>query len=170
MVLTTDRQRRGRLPFRPYVDVRLLRRLCREDRGAVTVEMVYIVPALFTLVMLLAQATLWWHAAHIAQATTAHALAVTRVEDGTAAGGHHQAQRVLDQLGRGPLRGVHVNVTRGAERADVRITGTASSVIPFLHLPVRAHTAGPVERFRPVARGFTNSEVMGAGNPSGGAS
>ncbi|WP_405956894.1 TadE/TadG family type IV pilus assembly protein [Streptomyces phaeochromogenes] len=151
MVLTTDRQSRGHPLTRPCVDVRLLRRLYREDRGTVTVEMVYIIPALFTLVMLLAQATLWWHAAHIAQATTAHALAATRVEHGTAADGQNQAQRVLDQLGRGPLRGVHVNVTRGAERADVRITGTASSVIPFLHLPVRAHAAGPVERFRAVA-------------------
>nr|WP_307130263.1 pilus assembly protein [Streptomyces aurantiacus] len=113
--------------------------------------MVNIIPALFTLVMLLAQATLWWHAAHIAEATTAHALAATRVEDGTAADGQNQAQRMLDQLGRGPLREVHVNVTRGAERADIRITGTASSVIPFLHLPVRAHAAGPVERFRDIA-------------------
>ncbi|MGA5506922.1 TadE/TadG family type IV pilus assembly protein [Streptomyces umbrinus] len=151
MVLTTDSQSQGRALSRPFVDVRLPRRFCREDRGAVTVEMVYIVPALFTLVMLLAQATLWWHAAHIAQATTAHALAATRVEDGTVADGQNTAQRVLVQLGRGPLRGVHVYVTRGAERADVRITGTASSVIPFLHLPVRAHAAGPVERFRAVA-------------------
>ncbi|MEU5698621.1 TadE/TadG family type IV pilus assembly protein [Streptomyces aurantiacus] len=151
MALTATRQRRGHPTACPCADADLLRRLWREDRGAVTVEMVNIIPALFTLVMLLAQATLWWHASHIAQATTAHALAATRVEDGTAADGHNQAQRILDQLGRGPLRGVHVNVTRGAERADVRITGTASSVIPFLHLPVQAHAAGPVERFRTVA-------------------
>lgn len=43
---------------------------------------------------------------------------------------------------------MHVQVTRGVDRAEVRITGTASSVVPFLHLPVRAHAAGPVEQFR----------------------
>lgn len=124
-------------------------RLRRDDRGSVTVEMVYVLPVLFTLVLLLAQAAVWWHAAHIAQATAADALAVTRVQNGTTAGGKAEADRVLDQLGRGPLRSVHVSVTRGSDRADVHITGTAGSVVPFLHLPVHAHAAGPVERFRP---------------------
>jgi Flp pilus assembly protein TadG len=126
--------------------------LLRDDRGAVTTEMVIIMPVLLTMVLLLAQVTVWWHAAHIAQATAAHALAVTRVQDGTAASGQNEAQRVLDQLGRGPLRGAHVTVTRTADDAEVQVTGTASSVVPFLHLPVRTHASGPVEQFRPNAQ------------------
>jgi Flp pilus assembly protein TadG len=119
--------------------------------GAVTAELVLIMPVLLTMVLLLAQATVWWHAAHIAQATAADALAVTRLQDGTATAGQDEAQRVLDQLGRGPLRNVHVTVTRTAARAEVQVTGTAGTVVPFLHLPVRTSAAGPVERFRPEA-------------------
>ncbi|WP_031520613.1 TadE/TadG family type IV pilus assembly protein [Streptomyces sp. NRRL F-5123] len=123
--------------------------LRRDDGGSVTAEMLFVLPVLFTLVLLLAQVTVWWHATHIAQATAADALAATRVQGGTTAAGQTEADRVLDQLGRGPLESVHVSVTRGADRAQVRITGTASSVVPFVHLPVRATAAGPVERFRP---------------------
>lgn len=128
-------------------------RLCRDDRGSVTVEMLYVLPVLFTLVLLLAQAAVWWHAVHIAQATAADALSVTRVQNGTTADGQAEANRVLDQLGRGPLRSVHVHVTLGPDRAEIRISGTAGSVVPFLHLPVHAQVAGPVERFHPVAGG-----------------
>lgn len=123
--------------------------LRRDDGGSVTAEMLFVLPVLFTLVLLLAQVTVWWHATHIAQATAADTLAATRVQGGTAAEGQTEADRVLDQLGRGPLQSVQVSVSRGADRAQVRITGTASSVVPFVHLPVRATAAGPVERFRP---------------------
>lgn len=122
--------------------------VARGDGGAVTTEMVIVMPVLLTLVLLLAQATVWWHALHIAQTTATHALAVTRTDNGTTAEGEEDAVQVLGQLGHGPLRDVRVTVTRTPDRADVRITGTAGTVVPFLHLPVRAHAAGPVERFR----------------------
>jgi len=127
------------------------RRRARGDRGAVTVEAVTVMPLLVTLVLLLAQVTVWWHAVHIAQATAAHALAATRTENATPADGHADADAVLDQLGHGPLHDIRVTVTRTQDRADVRITGTAAPVVPFLHLPVRVHASGPVERFRPQA-------------------
>ncbi|MFG2943487.1 TadE/TadG family type IV pilus assembly protein [Streptomyces sp. NPDC048282] len=119
-----------------------------DDRGAVTSEMVIIMPALLTMVLLLAQATVWWHAVHIAQATSAHALAAVRVENGTAADGRREADRVLDQLGRGPLQATQITVARTADHAEVQVNGTATSVIPFLRLPVRTRASGPVERFR----------------------
>lgn len=106
-------------------------------------------PLVFTVVLLLAQAALYMHATHIAQATAAQALAATRIEDGTEAAGQGAADQALDQLGRGPLRSTRVTVRRGAERAEVHITGTASSVLPFLHLPVRARSVGPIEKFEP---------------------
>lgn len=107
-------------------------------------------PLVLTVVLLLAQAALYLHAAHVAQATAAHALSAARVQGGTATAGQAEAERVLDQLGRGPLRSTHVMVKRDAERAEVRVSGNASSVLPFLHLPVRAHSAGPIEKFAPL--------------------
>lgn len=106
-------------------------------------------PLVLTLVLLLAQAALYLHADHIAQATASHALAATRVQGGTPAAGQSEAAYVLDQLGRGPLRDAHITVNRGTEQAEVRVSGTASSVLPFLQLPVRARSVGPVEKFRP---------------------
>ncbi len=106
-------------------------------------------PLILTLVLLLAQAALYIHATHIAQTTASHALAATRVHNGTTASGHREADRVLDQLGRGPLRDTRISVDRGADRADVRVLGTASSVLPFVRLPVRARAVGPTEEFRP---------------------
>ncbi|MFK0111647.1 TadE/TadG family type IV pilus assembly protein [Streptomyces sp. NPDC091217] len=144
------RQRRARSAARTAA--RHLSSLLRDEGGAVTAEIVIIMPTLLTMVLLLAQATVWWHALHIAQATASDALSVTRVQGGTASAGQYEAQRVLDQLGQGSLRGAHVTVTRTTEQADVEVTGTAGSVVPFLHLPVRTHASGPVERFRPVTR------------------
>lgn len=135
------------MPVRAHRTARAALR--RDDGGSVTVEMLYVLPVLFTLVLLLAQVTVWWHAVHIAQATASDALAATRVQSATTADGRAEADRVLDQLARGPLRSVRVSVTRGPDRAQVTITGTASSVVPFVHLPVHAHATGPVERFRP---------------------
>lgn len=106
-------------------------------------------PLVLTFVLLLAQAALYLHAAHIAQATAAHALSATRVEGGSEAAGRAEAEHVLSQLGRGPLRDVSVTVARGERRAEVHVTGTASGVLPFLHLPVRARAAGPTESFVP---------------------
>jgi Flp pilus assembly protein TadG len=120
-----------------------------DERGSLTVEMLYAFPTLLTLVLLLAQATLWWHAVHVAQATASDALAATRVQDGTVAAGTSEADRFLKGIGEGPLRDVAVRVTRSPEQADVTVTAHAAAVVPFLHLPVRVHAGGPVERFRP---------------------
>lgn len=133
----------------PVLGVERLRGLLREDRGAATTEIVIILPLLFLLVLLIAQVTLWGHASHIAQATASHALAAARVEDGTAQAGRVEGEEILDQLGRGPLRGARISVTRGADRAAVEVEGSASSVVPFLHLPIHAQAAGPLEKFTP---------------------
>ncbi|AXK37720.1 pilus assembly protein TadE [Streptomyces armeniacus] len=132
--------------------MRRLAARAREDRGSVTAEHVIVVPLLFTLILLITQAVVWGHALHVAQATAAHTLAATRVEGGTESAGHAEAQHVLTELGDGPLRDVRVGVERGADEASVRVEGTASSVVPFLRLPVRAEAAGRVEKFRPAGQ------------------
>ena len=124
-------------------------RVLREDRGAVSAELVIATPLLLFLLLAIVQFALWSHATHIAQAAASHGLAAARAQDGTAAGGTTAAQRVLDQLGRGPLIGTHLNTARGTDTASVRIRGHAVAVIPLVHLPVHAEAAGPVERFIP---------------------
>lgn len=121
----------------------------RGDRGAVSAELVILTPLLLLMLMTIVQFALWSHATHIAQAAAAHGLAATRVHNGTAAAGTASAQQLLDQLADGPLTDSAVTTDRGAASAWVRISGTATSVVPFLDLPVHAEAAGPIERFVP---------------------
>ena len=120
------------------------------------------------MLLAIVQFALWSHATHIAQAAASQGLAAARAQHGTAAAGSARAQQMLDQLARGPLTGAKVRASRTAASASVRISGTATSVIPFLSLPVHAGAAGPVERFVPNVYEFTNSEAVSGGNRSGG--
>ena len=148
--------------------VALVRRIHRDDRGSVSAEVVLLLPVILMLLLGIVQFTLWSHATHIAQAAAAQALATARAGDGSPAAGSANAQQLLDELAAGPLFDSKVDVHRDAASASVRISGTATSVVPFLHLPVHAEAAGPVERFVPNVNGFTNSEGFPSANRSGG--
>lgn len=128
---------------------RRVRELLRGDRGAVSAELVVATPLLLLMLLLLVQFALWSHATHIAQAAASQGVAVARAQNGSAAAGSASAQRMLDQLASGPLTGADVTADRTTTSASIRITGTATSVIPFLSLPVHAEAVGPVERFVP---------------------
>jgi Flp pilus assembly protein TadG len=118
-----------------------------DDRGAASAELVIAMPLVLLILMAIVQFALWSHATHIAQAAAAQGLAASRAEDGTATDGTVAARRLLDQLARGPLTDENVNSERGAAFASVRITGTATAVVPFVRLPVHAEAVGPIERF-----------------------
>ncbi|WP_173130682.1 TadE/TadG family type IV pilus assembly protein [Kibdelosporangium persicum] len=142
--------------------------MLRGERGAVSAELVIATPLLLLMLLAIVQFALWSHATHIAQAAASHGLAAARVHGGTAAAGSASAQQMLDQLARGPLADASVSAERTATSASIRISGIATTVIPFLSLPVHAEASGPVERFVPIAYGFTNSEALSAANRSGG--
>ena len=124
-----------------------LRRLRRDQRGAGAAELVIATPLLLLLILLVAQFALYMHATHIAQAAASEALSATRVYGGSAAAGDTEGLRVLAQLGNGPLQGGSVNAQRGNTQASVTVTGTATSVVPFLTLSVHAEAAGPLDKF-----------------------
>lgn len=128
---------------------RRVRRALRGDRGSVSAELVIATPLLLLMLLAIVQFALWSHATHIAQAAASQGLAVARSQNGTAAAGTSSAQQLLDQLAGGPLTGSAVISDRGAASASVKVSGTASSVVPFLTLPVHAEAVGPVERFVP---------------------
>jgi Flp pilus assembly protein TadG len=126
-----------------------VRELLRGDRGAVSAELVVATPLLLLMLLVIVQFALWSHATHIAQAAASQGVAVARAQNGTAAAGSASARQMLDQLASGPLTGADVTADRTTTSASIRITGTATSVIPFLSLPVHAEAVGPVERFVP---------------------
>jgi Flp pilus assembly protein TadG len=119
------------------------------DHGAVGAETVIAAPLLLLMLLTIVQFALWSHATHIAQAAASRGLAAARAHHGTAAAGTASTRQLLDQLADGPLRDAAVTTERGATSASVHVTGTATPVVPLLHLPVHAEAAGPVERFVP---------------------
>lgn len=133
------------------------RRLRDDDRGAGTAELVIATPLLLLLILLIVQFALYLHATHIAQAAASEALSAARVSGGTASAGNTEGQRILTQLGSGPLRGTSVNVRRGDSQASVTVTGTVMNVIPFMTFTVHAEAAGPVEEFKPAKRAGATS-------------
>ncbi|QFZ18488.1 TadE/TadG family type IV pilus assembly protein [Saccharothrix syringae] len=136
-------------PARHGVWARRLRRALRGERGSVSAELVVATPLLLLMLLAIVQFALWSHATHIAQAAASQGLAAARAQNGTSAAGTASARQILDQLAAGPLRGAAVTVDRGAVSASVRISGTATPVVPLLSLPVHAEAVGPVERFVP---------------------
>ncbi|MEV0675893.1 TadE/TadG family type IV pilus assembly protein [Actinosynnema sp. NPDC050436] len=128
---------------------RRVRRALRGDRGSVSAELVIAMPLLLLMLLAIVQFALWSHATHIAQAAASQGLAAARSQNGTAAAGAAGARHLLDQLASGPLTGSTVTSDRNAASASVRVSGTATSVVPVLSLTVHAEAVGPVERFVP---------------------
>lgn len=118
----------------------------RGDRGAVSTQLVLVVPALLLLALLVVQFALVWHARHIAQYAAQRGLAAARVEDGTAADGQAQARQSLTELGSRVLTAPSVSVDRTATETAVRVDGKVIPVVPGLVLHASGTASGPTER------------------------
>ena len=119
----------------------------RDERGAVSAELVIATPLLLLLIMGVIQFALWEHAEHIASAVAQQGVSVGRLQGETAAAGQQEAQSVLDQLGSSVLAGSNITATRGVEVTTVTVTGHAESIIGLFSLPVRAVATGPTEQY-----------------------
>jgi Flp pilus assembly protein TadG len=136
----------GRAPVR-IVPRRARPRLLRDERGAVSAELVIATPLLLLLIMAVIQFALWEHAEHIATAVAQQGVSVGRLQDQTAGAGQQEAQSVLDQLGPSVLTGSKITATRTAEMTTVTVTGHAESIVGLFSLPVRATASGASENY-----------------------
>lgn len=124
-----------------------LRTLRADERGAVAVQLVVLVPALMLILLTIVQFALVQHAHHIAQSAAARALAVARAQNGTEADGDARARQVLAAIGGDVLTDPEITVTRTGDRVRVEITGRVIAVIPGTTLRVSAVSAGPADRW-----------------------
>ena len=121
--------------------------LGRDERGAVSAELVIATPLLLLLIMGVIQFALWEHAEHVAAAVAQQGVAVGRLQGESAQAGEQQAQTVLDQLGSSVLTGAKVVATRTDLATTVTVTGHAESIVGLFTLPVRATASGPTETY-----------------------
>lgn len=128
---------------------RRIRGRLRGEDGSVATETVIAVPLAMFLILIVIHAALWIHANHVAESVATRALSAARVAGGSAETGEETGRQAAAQLGAGVLLDPTIRVERGAERAQVEVTGVAPRVVPLLDLPVHAAADGPVERFVP---------------------
>jgi Flp pilus assembly protein TadG len=143
-------------------------RKANAEAGSATTELVIIVPVLLLSLLLIFQFGLWYQARHVALAAAEEGARAARVDTGSAEAGAARAQRFLRQLGPSIVVDPQVGASRTQEVARVVVSGHALNVVPWLHLPIRQSSEGPIERFRTDVPGFANSEAPSGGNSSEG--
>ena len=119
----------------------------RRERGSSSIQMVILMPALFSIMFLGMQGALYYHARTVAIAAAQEGARVAGGENGTAADGLSAASSfVTDAGGEDVLPGAQMTGGRSATTATVTVTGTSLSVIPGWSPAVSQSASVPVER------------------------
>lgn len=119
----------------------------RQDRGSTSIELVVLLPVLFSVMFLGMQAALYYHARTVAIAAAQEGARAAGSEQGTSSDGA-QAARSFVALAGGDdvLLGVTATGSRTATTATVTVGGTSLSVIPGWSPTVTQSASVPVER------------------------
>lgn len=124
---------------------RLRRR--RDERGSVTIQMVFLMPALFLVMFLGLQGALYYHAREVALAAAQEGAREAGSENGTRDSGVATARTFLtDAGGSDVMTSTSVSGSRSTTTATVTVTGESMSVIPGWHVTVSQSATVPVER------------------------
>ena len=125
--------------------LRLRRWAEKSERGSTSIQMVVLMPALFSVLFLGLQAALYYHASTVAGAAAQDGarVAASYASSGIAAG-TTTALSALDQS-HGSLQNYTVVGTAGADGPTVTVTGNSLSLIPGLTLSVTRSASLPWE-------------------------
>jgi Flp pilus assembly protein TadG len=120
----------------------------RDQRGAVAVEMVVLLPLVLAFVLLAVQVSLWFHARSIALASAEVGARTSAGRQSSLAGGLAAAEQFADAVGGSHLTGVSVTGSRSATFTTVSVRGEAVRLLPLipLNLSVAQSATLPVER------------------------
>jgi Flp pilus assembly protein TadG len=127
---------------------RLIARMAAgRERGSSSIQMVILMPALFSIMFLGMQGALYYHARTVAIAAAQEGARAAGSQNGTAAEGVSAASSfVSDAGGRNVLPGAHMTGGRSATTATMTVIGTSLSVIPGWSPAVSQSASVPVER------------------------
>ena len=127
-----------------------LRRLTRggvgqRERGSSSIQLVVLLPALFTLMFLGVQAALVYQGRTIALAAAQEGARAAAGENGSAGDGITTAQSFVSTTTAG-LKDTKVTANRTATEASITVTTNTVSVIPGWTPTIRQSASMPVER------------------------
>jgi Flp pilus assembly protein TadG len=119
----------------------------RRERGSTSIQMVLLMPALFSVMFLGMQGALFYHARTVAIAAAQEGARTAAGLNGTVSRGAQDAYAfVADAGGDHVLRAPKVSSSRSATTATVTVTGRSLSVIPGWTPAVTQSASVPVER------------------------
>ncbi len=106
-------------------------------------------PAVLTLIMLIFQVGLFWHAKQAADVAAEEAVEAAQLAAASEADGLAGANTILGQAGN--LKNVIVTVDRnvGTGLVTVTISGDAPAIVPFGGWHIESQAQGSIERFIP---------------------
>ncbi|QTE28581.1 TadE/TadG family type IV pilus assembly protein [Pengzhenrongella sicca] len=143
----------GRRPRRPRPGPRHRRGRVHErehERGSGSIEMLLVLPALFTIVILAIQGAFYYHAHTLAIAAAQEGARTAGALNSTAAhGAAAAADFIADVGGDDVLTGVEVGAERTDTSARITVDGYSASLIPGWNPPIQAAATVPVERVTP---------------------
>ena len=119
----------------------------QSERGSTSIQLVLLLPALFSVMFLGMQGALVYHARTVAIAAAQEGARTAAGLDGTGPAGAQDAYAfVADAGGDDVLKAPYVSSIRSATTATVTITGRSPSVIPGWSPMVTQSASVPVER------------------------
>jgi Flp pilus assembly protein TadG len=117
------------------------------ERGSASIQMVVLLPVLFSIMFLGLQAALFYHARTVALAAAQQGARAAGAETGSTADGIAAAHSFVTAAGGADvLEAVTISGRRTAGAATVTVRGTALSVIPGWRPVVAQSATVPVER------------------------
>ncbi|CAM3709509.1 TadE family protein [Nocardioides zeicaulis] len=122
----------------------------RNDRGSVAIQMALLLPALFAVMLIGVQASLYYHARSVALAAAEEGAREAAGQTGTRDSAIAVASAFLrDAGGDDVMTDTGISGTRTAATATVTVTGKTLSVIPGWRGTVTQQASMPVERITP---------------------
>lgn len=122
-------------------------RRSRAERGSVTIQMVFLMPALFLLMFVGLQGALYYHAKQVALAAAQEGAREAGSETGNRESGVATATTFLsDAGGSDVMTSTSVSGSRNATTATITVTGKSLSVIPGWAVTITQTASAPVER------------------------
>lgn len=118
----------------------------RRERGSTSIQMVLLLPALFSVMFLGMQGALFYHARTVAIAAAQEGARTAAGLNGTSRGAQDAYAFVADAGGDDVLKAPNISSSRSATTATVTVTGRSLSVIPGWTPAVTQSASVPVER------------------------
>jgi len=117
----------------------------RRERGSATIQMVVLMPALFTLMFLGVQAAVLYQGRTITLAAAQEGARVSAAADGSNVAGVAAASDFVSFTSAG-LKNTSVSGNRTATTATITVTTHTVSLIPFVSPKITQSASMPVER------------------------